>query len=89
MSGRDETLSDPRTGPGQVLAGTRTLTEVALTDDCKENMASFTVPRLLEFGSGLPRTTTSQCQKYKLKAHAEKRRAAACGRGTAAIVVKR
>ncbi len=44
-----------------------TLTETALTEFCRPRLASFAVPRFIEFVDALPTTENGKVQKYKLR----------------------
>jgi carnitine-CoA ligase len=67
----------------------KTLTEAALIEHCRENMAYFMVPRYVEFVAELPKTMTEKVEKYKLKAAAESRLEKVWDREKAGIVIKR
>jgi crotonobetaine/carnitine-CoA ligase len=43
------------------------LTPVELLQYCRHNMASFMVPRYVEFMDALPKTSSLRTEKYKLK----------------------
>ncbi len=65
------------------------LTEAAVVEHCRDNMAYFMVPRFVEIVAELPKTMTEKVEKYKLKESAEARFAQIWDREKAGIVIKR
>lgn len=72
-----------------VLREGKALSEAALVEHCRENMAYFMVPRYVEFVAELPKTMTEKVEKYKLKQDAEARLVSIWDREKAGIVIKR
>jgi crotonobetaine/carnitine-CoA ligase len=72
-----------------VLREGASLTETALVEHCRDNMAYFMVPRFVEIVSELPKTMTEKIEKYKLRQAAEARLDRIWDREKAAIVIKR
>ena len=64
-------IPDPKWGETPhafvVLAPKATLTEAALIDYAREQMANFKTPRHVEFVDELPKTATGKIQKYVLR----------------------
>lgn len=58
----------------------------ALIEFCTQNMATFMVPRFVEFVADLPKTASNKVEKYKLKEIAAVRRSVLWDREAAAIL---
>jgi crotonobetaine/carnitine-CoA ligase len=72
-----------------VLREGAVLTEVALVEHCRDNMAYFMVPRFVELVAELPKTMTEKVEKYKLREGAEARLGQIWDREKAGIIVRR
>jgi crotonobetaine/carnitine-CoA ligase len=65
------------------------LSEAAIIEHCRENMAYYMVPRFIEFIEELPKTMTQKVQKYKLQESAQGRLHLVWDREKAGIKVTR
>jgi crotonobetaine/carnitine-CoA ligase len=72
-----------------VLRPGHALSEVAIIEHCRENMAYYMVPRFIEFLDELPKTMTQKVQKYKLQESAQDRLHQVWDREKAGIKVTR
>lgn len=52
-----------------VLKVAETLSAAELIEHCQKQMASYMVPRYVQFTESLPKTPTEKVEKYKLTGH--------------------
>jgi crotonobetaine/carnitine-CoA ligase len=82
-------MSEDEVGVALVRREGASVSELELTEYCRNNMAYFMVPRYLKFVDLLPRTLTQKVEKYRLKDDAEKNPAGWWDRVAAGIIITR